>query len=342
MPGTRRTITQARGMGPLPGMVLEEHGERSLTALFRRHDLPMAVIDQRDACIPLADMVELFEDAAHLTGDPFFGLRVGRQMRVMDYGGHIRHAAAASTLGGGIERAIRGLRYYQGGAVTRLELSGDEACLSYRQLVASPERGRQHADHVLPAVLDFVRGFLGAAWQPDRYVVSYRRHGLGGRLETVLGGAVEFGRDGIGVVFDRALLATRTTPRASNGSSTLHELRRLVRDRSPDNLPDVVAKLVALQLLDGKIDLDAVAARLRLRPRTLQRQLATEGMSYSAIVDRVRFETACRLLRETRLTIGEIAFRLGYADHPHLTRAFRRMSGGSPAEFRRLGGGIGQ
>ena len=333
-------VTQARGMGPLPDLVLEEHGEGSLTALLRRHGLPAAIVEQDDAHVPLVDMVELFEGAARLTGDPLFGLRVGRLMQVTDYGCYVRHAAEARTLGGGIERAIRGLRYFQTAGSLRLEIDGEEACFSYRQHVVAPESGRQHADHVLPATLGFVRLFLGQDWQPDRYVVPYRRHRLAGRLETMLGGAVEYGRDGVGIVFDRALLRLRTRA-APGGAPAMGDLRRLVRDRPADSLGAAVARMAELQLLDLRADLAGAAARLRLRPRTLQRQLAAEGTSYRAIIDRVRFAAACRLLRETRLPVAEIAHRLGYAEHPHLTRAFRRLAGCSPAAYRLEGGAAG-
>lgn len=341
LPSEYSALTQARGMGPLPGLVTEQHGERSLAKLLRRHGLPLAVVDQRDARVPLVDMVGLFESAARLSGDPFFGLRVGGLMRVTDYGCYILHAAAAPKLGRGIERTVRGIRYYQAAGALRLELRGQEACFSYRQHVTTPEAGRQHADHVLPAVLGFVRLFLGQAWRPARYVVPYARHGLSGRLETLLRGAVEFGRDGAGVVFDRALLELRTTSSAPDHAPGLRDLRQLVRTRPSDSLGAAVAQIAELQLLDARVDLAGTAARLRLRPRTLQRQLAAEGTSYREIIDRIRFETACRLLQETRLTVAEIADRLGYAEHPHLTRAFRRLAGCSPAEYRQLSGRAG-
>ncbi len=322
-------------MGPLPRLVIEEQGERALAALLRRQELPATIVDEPDARLPLIDMIELFDGAARVSGDPFIGLRIGSLMHNDDYGAYLRFAAAARTLGGGIDRAIRGLRYYQTGGSLRLELRGDVARFSYRQHVASAELARQHADHVMPAVIGFVRGFLGGGWQPAGYGVPYARHGDAAKLEALLEGPVAFDRDGVGVVFDRSLLGARTTPWPPPGAPTRGELRDLVRGPPPHSLRAAVAHIVALRLHNAQADLDGAAARLRLRPRTLQRQLAVERTSYRAILDQVRFELACRLLAETNTAVGEIAYRLCYAEHAHFDRAFRRMAGCNPSQFRR-------
>ena len=68
--------------------------------------------------------------------------------------------------------------------------------------------------------------------------------------------------------------------------------------------------------------------------RSLQRKLAHAGLTYSDLIDTMRFENATRLLRETDSKIIEIAFSSGYADPAHFTRAFRRISGVTPRQFR--------
>ena len=69
--------------------------------------------------------------------------------------------------------------------------------------------------------------------------------------------------------------------------------------------------------------------------RSLQRRLAELGVSYSEIVDRVRFRVASELLRDDGVKIIEIAFAAGYSDPAHFTRAFRRWTSLTPVEYRR-------
>jgi AraC-like DNA-binding protein len=68
--------------------------------------------------------------------------------------------------------------------------------------------------------------------------------------------------------------------------------------------------------------------------RTLQRNLAKAGLTYSKVVEYARFEAAAEMLARPDLKIIDIAYSLGYEDPSHFSRAFRRMIGQSPREFR--------
>lgn len=51
-----------------------------------------------------------------------------------------------------------------------------------------------------------------------------------------------------------------------------------------------------------------------MTPRTLHRRLIEEGASYRALLESVRQMLAVQRVRSNRLTIEEIAYRLGYTD----------------------------
>jgi AraC-like DNA-binding protein len=73
-----------------------------------------------------------------------------------------------------------------------------------------------------------------------------------------------------------------------------------------------------------------------VHPRTLQRLLQRESLSYRQLVDEVRAERATVLLRDSDAPVTEIAFDLGYTDVSHFIRAFRRWTGVSPSRYRNL------
>lgn len=86
---------------------------------------------------------------------------------------------------------------------------------------------------------------------------------------------------------------------------------------------------------EGEISAERIARRLGLHARTLQRRLAAEGTTYAAVVERARRTLAERHLAESRLSVSEVAFLLGYSEPSVFHRAFRRWTGQTPAAFRR-------
>lgn len=81
-------------------------------------------------------------------------------------------------------------------------------------------------------------------------------------------------------------------------------------------------------------DMEAVAAELNVTSRTLRRKLLDEGTSYRALQDEVREALAVELLGTARLSIEDIAERLGYAEASSFIHAFKRWKGVSPGALR--------
>lgn len=81
-------------------------------------------------------------------------------------------------------------------------------------------------------------------------------------------------------------------------------------------------------------DLDTVAARLHLSPRSLHRRLAEEGANFRQIKDALRRDLALSRLAKTATPVAEIAAELGYADPSAFYRAFVEWTGSAPSEYR--------
>lgn len=91
------------------------------------------------------------------------------------------------------------------------------------------------------------------------------------------------------------------------------------------------------QLLDmGETRLTAVAALLGSSGRTIQKELAAEGYTYSDLLRRIRQRRALKLLTETETPIGDIAFALGYDSISSFSRAFQNWFGQAPGSVRGL------
>jgi AraC-like DNA-binding protein len=98
---------------------------------------------------------------------------------------------------------------------------------------------------------------------------------------------------------------------------------------------DLVTAILEGQLGPDQPELAKVARLLSLHPRSLQRLLATEGVSFKDLLDRARRQEAWKLITTTGLSFSQIAVQLGLREQSSLTRAARRWFGSSPSRLRR-------
>ena len=74
-----------------------------------------------------------------------------------------------------------------------------------------------------------------------------------------------------------------------------------------------------------------------MHPRTLQRALASEGVTFESLRTEVYREAMLTYLRDTDIPLAEVARALGYADQSVLTRTCARWFGTTPARIRKSG-----
>jgi AraC-like DNA-binding protein len=86
-----------------------------------------------------------------------------------------------------------------------------------------------------------------------------------------------------------------------------------------------------------RLSFAAVAKLLKTTTRTLRRQLRLQNTSFRELSDELRVHVALRYLRETTMSMEDIAFALGFSDSANFRHAFRRWTGKAPHEFRRGG-----
>lgn len=88
--------------------------------------------------------------------------------------------------------------------------------------------------------------------------------------------------------------------------------------------------------IERDFSMDEIAAAVGMLPRTFARRMIKVcGLSPVRFAQRVRVEEAERLLETTRLSVDEVARRVGYAEPSTLRRLIRREARRSPTELRR-------
>lgn len=113
------------------------------------------------------------------------------------------------------------------------------------------------------------------------------------------------------------------------------QLRRRLADLDLDARFSERVGAVLLELLPvGRTTVANVASELAVSPRTLHRELASEGASFQHILNTTREQLARHYLTNRALSAAQIAFLLGYAEPSSFYRAFRNWTGTTPEQTR--------
>jgi AraC-like DNA-binding protein len=97
-----------------------------------------------------------------------------------------------------------------------------------------------------------------------------------------------------------------------------------------------VREMLPAMIDQGGAMRDAVARRLAISERTLQRRLADEGTDFSTLADEVRRTIAQQYLGSDRISVKNLSYKLGFSDPSAFHRACLRWFGKAPGEFQQV------
>ncbi len=154
-------------------------------------------------------------------------------------------------------------------------------------------------------------------------------------LQAWFGAPLRFGQARNEIIFDSRLLAQPSLHADPALCEVLwHHAKGLMRRESPGT--DFIAAVrAAIAPRPGlcSATLTEVASHLAMSPRTIQRRLAENGLTFLQLADEVRRERSMSLLAEAT-PLGEVAYQLGFSEPSSFHRAFKRWTGMAPGEFR--------
>lgn len=155
-------------------------------------------------------------------------------------------------------------------------------------------------------------------------------------LRQVFGDELSFDQPVSCLYFDRLSLNYPLIRLDSDWSQSVNQsARHLFADNSPDPVLRALRAALIRLLPAGGVTIDKTAEALAISRRTLQRRLSVCGTQFGQVLQDLRHELALQYLADERLSITDIAFLLGYADHGSFSSAFKTRSGLSPRDFRK-------
>ena len=281
-----------------------------------------------DSWIPRDLCLKLSQALATDTGNPFAGAFLGSNVPVLEFGEFGRQLAKAETVHTSCATAIRNLGLVHRGSRVTSRLERDRLVLRFQ---LDGDFTQDPLQFTL-ATLAVLRNILLLGDAPDMLTVrlSIPYSPACSILEECLGENLEFGcqYDEIEV---RADLLEKPLTFWREATGVDHALDTTVR----------TAVMVSERLRFQPVGIDSIAAELGLTRRTLQRRLTDCGVNFSDLIDVTRRDIAIRRLLEGSGSLKEMSFDLGYSDQAHFTRMFKRWTGATPSEFRRIGNGAG-
>ena len=110
--------------------------------------------------------------------------------------------------------------------------------------------------------------------------------------------------------------------------------KRLASLDDQANMTDRVKGVLLEMLPAGVSSIDAVAQRLAVSKRSLQRHLGDESVSFQDVLSQVRQALAQHYLINSTISPGEISWLLGFQESNSFIRAFRSWTGTTPGAYR--------
>ncbi len=285
--------------------------------------------------IPFAKAAKLVARATEASGNSAFPLLVGAVAEIRHLGPLGRYLAAAPDLRSAIEDIVLyHPRYVRGGGPYAMDWASGGLLVGYRTHDPGVVGASQLACGAMAFGYRIFSAVSGA--EPHSVLIALPPPADAGDFRALFKASkIIFNAQHFGLVYAEAALrgplaGANPALRASLGKS----LAARWGSHEPDIRERVLRALVPL-MLSGTHSLESTAVRLRLSPSALNRELRKRGSSFRELHNEARFEMACQMIADARLSIAEVSGALGYSEMSAFSRFFTAMSGGiPPSEWR--------
>ncbi|MGL6112986.1 MAG: AraC family transcriptional regulator [Rubrivivax sp.] len=302
--------------------------------VFADAHVDLSLFSGPDGLISLAARGRLARQCVAATGCAHFGLLVGQRNGLANLGLVGLLVKYSPDVGTALRSLVRHFHLRVHGTVVTLAVDGDLVSLGYEIYQRYSEASDQIADGALASLFNFLRELCGPAWAPSEARFAHREPADTGPFRRFFKCPLSFDAGQNVLVFDVGWLNHRmSTDDPALRTLLLKQIDALEAGHAGD-LPAQVRSVLRTALLTRHVKAEQIAALFSMHSRTLARHLAARGTRFQVLVDEVRFEIARQMLEHSTMEVREVAAALDYADASAFTRAFRRWSGTTPAEWR--------
>lgn len=273
------------------------------------------------------------------SNEPCFGLLASDHIHPTTYHALGLALLSSSTLRSYLKRWERYYSLITTHATMSVSDEGDHSLLQYRFFGPAdnfPGAARMMREANLALVIKFIRFMYQPDYQPVKVELMHEAAaGKESMYRQYLGENLVFEaeRNAIWIDsadLDRPLPAANAELARQNDEVVVQFLAKMDRANVP---AQVHAKLIEM-LPSGDCSKTQVASALFMSVRTLHNRLAEAGTNYQQLLDQTRRELAEQYMKQSDISVSEIAYLLGFSDCSNFSRAFQRWTGSSPSAYR--------
>lgn len=273
--------------------------------------------------------------AVKLSSEPAFGLEFGQRLSLGSFGLLSRALMSCATL----RDVAQMLERYSVLALPMLRFisyeTESELVLQVTALASYPYLNQAIIEALISCSARMFPLLVGRDIVADRIFCQFEAPPYANRFSTAMAKEFKFAAEKNLIYLKRGYADLKlVTANPTDALSTRGECERaLIRSLQTQSLTDKVVDHVRYYL-DTNPSSNEIALRLNMTERTFRRKLAEEGTSYRALLRGIREDVAKYYLEQTRLQIGQIAYKLGYGETSNFRSAFKNWTGMSPRGWR--------
>ena len=322
----------------LPAKIVDDLKRQHIPfdGLLKEAGIRRADLRDPDSRVSYAAVVSLMERAATLLGEPGFGLRLGASRDISDGGilGFVMLNSA--TLLDAVKNLQRYFLIVGDGEEFEVEQGGPHVKLRFRERDPAVRGQRQNSEYFAAMIVRACRDMTRKRLSPARAEFMHPRPNARIDYEAHLGCTARFRADWDAVVFAPETMRLPVVGANHKLLKVLEMACRKILGPAPKKQDIVhdVRSLIIEELARGAVHIDAVASKLSMSSKTLERRLSERDENFSALSDAIRQDLAKQYLSETDFRLEQIAYLTGYSEPAPLVRAFKRWTGKTPMVFR--------
>jgi len=303
------------------------------TRFFAHAGVDEAALDDDSYRLPITLERRLIDAALELTGDPAFGLHWPERTDLRTWSPVSLVVAFVPTLREVIAALERYTRVFSSGlAISRHERAGEVAIRFETSPAMSEVAARVYGELFTAGLLRVLKGEFPNAFRGASFAYPAPAHAAA--YSAVFDGKHRFDAPHTEFVVDRAVVER---PRLNSSDVILKAAQHVAEEHLKlQKGRESFAQRIREHLAECKLesaDMADAARALGVSVRSLRRRLTEEGLSWPSLLNEARASQAKRLLE--KLSIQEAAYELGFADASAFHRAFKRLTGITPAEFKK-------